>query len=52
MKAWIQFAVLMTLAGVGLIIGMEQAPGENHAWLSLALVSMLAAAEARFWRPE
>jgi len=51
MNRWLRFIALLVIAGGSLVLGIAPAAGFNHFWLSLALVSVFAASEARYWDP-
>ena len=51
MRRWVPFLALLIIAGVSLWLGIRPEDGFSHLWLSLALVAIFVASEARYWKP-
>ena len=49
MKRWLRFIALLVIAGASIALGIAPEAGFDHVWLSLALVAVFAASEARHW---
>jgi hypothetical protein len=49
MTRMICFIALLAVAGISLWLGIRPEEGFAHGWLSLTLVALFAASEARFW---
>jgi hypothetical protein len=49
MNRWLRFIALLLIAGFSIALGIAPEAGFDHVWLSLALIAIFAASEARYW---